>query len=178
MTQIGPIPLVAPRPGYATNVSALTLNHPSPVATPVGRFLGDMPDRGSPAITVPQTPHPLQPPATPIAPVFARPVKTSAVKFAPGQQIMRGETEETLLSKGGQGGDRFWRRFSMVAKVENNRPRFVVPRSFVERLLMDYFSTWLAKTSGRQSRFSRWVLVLAVFLVLVRITYLVVAVVR
>lgn len=66
----------------------------------------------------------------------------------------------------------------MVAKVENNRPRFVVPRSFVERLLMDYFSTWLAKTSGRQSRFSRWVLVLAVFLVLVRITYLVVAVVR
>lgn len=44
-------------------------------------------------------------------------------------------------------------------------------------LLMDSSSTWLAKTSGRQSRFSRWVLVLAVFLVLVRITYLVVAVV-
>lgn len=47
----------------------------------------------------------------------------------------------------------------------------------VKCLLMDSSSTWLAKTSGRQSRFSRWVLVLAVFLVLVRITYLVVAVV-
>jgi len=149
MTQTGPIPLVAPRPGYATNVSALTLNHPSPVATPVGRFPGDMYDHGPPAITVPQTPHPLQPPATPIVPVFARPVKSTAVKFALEQSIMRGEKEEMLFLKGGQGGDRFWRRFSMVAKVENNRP-----------------STWLAETSSRQSRFSRWVLVLATFLVL------------
>lgn len=128
MTQTGPIPLVAPRPGYATNVSALTLNHPSPVATPVGRLPGHMFDRGSPAITVPQTPHPLQPPITPIAPVFARPVKTSAVKFAPDRPIMRGESEETLLPKRGERGDQFWRRFSMVAKVENNKPRFVILR--------------------------------------------------
>jgi len=149
MAQTSPIPLVAPRPGYATNVSVLTLNHPSPVTTPVGRFLGDTFDRGSPAIAVPQTPHPLQPPVTPIAPVFVRPAKTSVVKFAPGQPIMRGEREETLLPKRGERGDQFWRRFSMVAKVENDRP-----------------STWLAKTSGGQSRFSRWVLVLAVFLVL------------
>jgi hypothetical protein len=130
MTQTGPIPLVAPRPGYAHNVSALTLNHLSPVATPVGRLPGDMFDRGSPAITVPQTPHPLQPPATPIAPVFARPVKTSAVKFAPEQSIMRGEKEETLLPKRGERGDQFWRRFSMVAKVENNKPRLVTLRPF------------------------------------------------
>jgi len=143
------IPLVAPRPGYATNVSALTLNHPSLTGTPVGRHPGDTFDRGSPAITVPQTPHPLQPPITPIAPVFARPVKTSAVKFAPEQPIMRGEKEETLLPKRGERGDQFWRRFSMVAKVENNKP-----------------STWLKKTSGRQSRFSFWVWILAVFLVL------------
>jgi len=149
MTQTGPIPLAAPRPGYATNVSALTLNHPSPVATPVGRLPGDMSDRGSPAITVPQTPHPLQPPATPISPVFARPVKTPSVKFAPGQPILRGGKEETLLPKGVQGGDQFWKRFSMVAKVENNKP-----------------STWLAKTSGGQNRFSRWVWVLAIFLIL------------
>ncbi|KAF9651326.1 hypothetical protein BDM02DRAFT_3184587 [Thelephora ganbajun] len=149
MIQTGHIPLVAPRPGYATNVSALTLNHPSPVATPVGRLPGDMFDRGSPAITVPQIPHPLQPPATPIAPVFVRPVKTSTIKFAPEQPIMRGEREETLLPKRGEHGDQFWRRFSMVAKVENNKP-----------------STWLAKTSSGQSRFSCWVWVLAIFLVL------------
>jgi len=151
MTQTSPIPLVAPRPGYAANISALTLNHPSPVATPVGRLHGDMFDRGSPAITVPQTPHPLQPPVTPIAPVFARPNKASAVKFAPDQPIMRGDKEETLLPKRGEHGEQFWRRFSMVAKVDNNRP-----------------STWLTKTSGGQSRFSRWVWVWAIFLVSVR----------
>jgi len=149
MIQTGPIPLVAPRPGYATNISVLTLNHPSPVATPVGRLHGDMFDRGSPAIAVPQTPHPLQPPATPIAPVFARPKKTSAIQFAQEQPIMRGEKEETLLPKRGEHGDQFWRRFSMVAKVENNKP-----------------STWLAETSVGQSRFSRWVWVWAMFLVL------------
>jgi len=131
MTQTGPIPLVAPRPGYATNVSALTPNYPSLVATPVGRLPGDTFDRGSPAVTVPQTPHPLQPPATPIAPVFARPVKTSAIKFAPERSIMRGEKEGALLPKRGERGDQFWRRFSMVAKVEDNKPRFVVSRSFV-----------------------------------------------
>lgn len=130
MTQTVPVPLVAPRPGYATNVSALTLNHPSPVATQVGHHPGDMYDRGSPAIAVPQTPHPLQPPVTPITPVFARPVKPSTIKFAPEQPIIRGEKEGTLLPKGGQGGDQFWRRFSMVAKVENNKPRFVISRSF------------------------------------------------
>lgn len=149
MIQTGPIPLVAPRPGYAANISALTFNHPSPVATPVGRLPGDAFDRGSPNITVPQTPHPLQPPITPIAPVFARPMKTSTVKFAPEQPIMRGDKEETLLPKRGEHGDQFWRRFSMVAKVENNRP-----------------STWLAKTSVGQSRFSRWVWVGTVFLIL------------
>ena len=124
MVQTGPIPLVAPRPGYATNISALTLNYPSPVATPVGGH-GDTYDRGSPTIAVPKTPHPLQPPITPIAPVFARPKKTSAIKFAPEQPIIRGEREETLLPKRGEHGDQFWKRFSMVAKVENNRPRFV-----------------------------------------------------
>jgi hypothetical protein len=131
MTQTSPIPLVAPRPGYAANISALTLNHPSPVGTPVGRLHGDMLDRGSPAITVPQTPHPLQPPITPIAPVFARPNKASAVKFAPDQPIMRGDKEETLLPKRGEHGEQFWRRFSLIAKVDNNSPRFVRFSSFI-----------------------------------------------
>lgn len=149
MTQTGPIPLAAPRPGYATNISALTLNHPSPVATPVGRLHGEMYDRGSPAVIVPQTPHPLQPPVTPIAPVFARPKKTASIKFAPEQPIMRGEKEETLLPKRGEDGDQFWRRFSMVAKVENNKP-----------------SAWFAKTSVMQSRFSHWVWFAAILLVL------------
>jgi hypothetical protein len=43
---------------------------------------------------------------------------------------MRGEKEGTLLPKGGQGGDQFWRRFSMIAKVEHNKPRFVISRYF------------------------------------------------
>jgi len=145
MTQTGTIPLVAPRPSYATNISALTLNYPSPVATPTGSH-GDPFDRECPAITAPKNPHQLQPPITPIAPVFARPKKTSAIKFAPEQPIMRGEREETLLPKRGENGDQFWRRFSMVAKVENDRP-----------------STWFVKTSGRQSRFSRWVWFWALF---------------
>lgn len=149
MTQTGSVPLVAPRPGYATNISALTLNHPSPVATPVGRFHGDTFDRGSPAITVPQTPHPLQPPATPIAPIFARPKKMSVITFAPEQPIMRGEKEETLPPKRGGDGDQFWKRFSMVAKVENRSP-----------------STWLAKTNVGQNRFTRWVWFWATFFVL------------
>lgn len=130
MIQTGPIPLAAPRPGYATNISALTLSHLSPVATPVGRFPGDTFGPGSPVIAVPQTPHPLQPPVTPIAPVFARPAKSPTIKFAPEQPIMRGEEEGALLPKRGERGDQFWKRFSIVAKTENNKPRLVVSRHF------------------------------------------------
>lgn len=166
MTQTGPIPLVAPRPGYAANISVLNLNYPSPVATPVGSH-GDMFNRGSPVIAVPSTPHPLQPPVTPIAPVFARPKKTSTVKFSPEQPIMRGEKEETLLPKRGQRGDQFWKRFSMVAKVESNRPRFMPRNLCFNSLLTENNSTWFAETSGGQSRFSRWIWVWAIFLVLV-----------
>ena len=98
-----PAVIHAKRPGYATNISALTLNHLSPVATPVGRLPGDTFDRGSPAIAVPQTPHPLQPPVTPIAPVFVQPLKTSAVKFAPKQLIMScyQSVENVVINSGG-----------------------------------------------------------------------------
>ena len=108
-------------------------------------------DRGSPAITVPKTPHPLQPPVTPIAPVFARPKKTSAIKFAPEEPIIRGEREETLLPKRGEHGDQFWKRFSMVAKVENNRPRFVPSRDprFRRPLTNDLAPGWSRQVAGK-----------------------------
>lgn len=121
------IPLAAPRPGYAAPVAALNLARPSPVATPDGRML----DMGTPIpIGVPNTPHPLQAPLTPIAPVFARPSVAPCpkdVKFEEQKPlIMRGDKEETLLPKRGEKGDDFWRRFSVVVKEETkaqHKPR-------------------------------------------------------
>lgn len=123
-----PIPLAAPQPGYAAPVAALNLSRPSPVATPEGRMPAspEMSEYPKPLTIVnqqaslPNTPHPLQPPMTPISPVFARPSKSPAprdVKFS-AQPILRGDKEETLLPRRGQRGDDFWRRFSMVAKEE------------------------------------------------------------
>ena len=142
--QQNPIPLAAPKPGYAAPVSALSINPPSPAASPVGRqpspshprplMLVDQMNNpqsprsprlpSSPGGMVPATPHPLPPTITPIQPVFARPSKGSDerdVKFAT-QPILRGEKEETLLPKRGEQGDDFWRRFSMVVKAENTLP--------------------------------------------------------
>jgi len=88
------------------------------------------------------SPHPLQPPITPITPAFIRPAKSipapAAISFdeaglrrekqgsfdsfdegpkaIPRKRIMRGDGEETLLPKRGEKGDDFWRRFSMVVK--------------------------------------------------------------
>jgi len=69
MTQTGTIPLVAPRPSYATNISALTLNYPSPVATPTGSH-GDPFDRECPAITAPKKPTPTAAPYHPYCASF------------------------------------------------------------------------------------------------------------
>lgn len=77
----------------------------------------------APRPTVPSAPHPLQPPMTPITPVFVRPSKSPAptdVKFS--ETIIRGNSEDNLLPKRGERGDDFWRRFSMVAK-EEEKPR-------------------------------------------------------
>lgn len=139
-----PVPLAAPKPGYAANVKALNLSRPSPAASPTGRqpspqmsqLRGPKPltlvnNLNNPripppaAISVPSTPHPLQPPMTPIMPVFARPSNSSTardVKFVASAPILRSNTEETLLPKRGEKGDDFWRRFSMVAKEENAKP--------------------------------------------------------
>jgi hypothetical protein len=65
----------------------------------------------------------LQPPMTPIVPVFVRPSKSPAprdIKFA-SEPIMRGNSEDMLIPKRGERGDDFWRRFSMVAHVEKTQ---------------------------------------------------------
>ncbi|CAL1712531.1 unnamed protein product [Somion occarium] len=173
-----PIPLAAPKPGYAAPVAALKL--PSPTASPDGRLhsptqmsqvggvkpltlVTNMNGPGSPripppaAINVPSTPHPLQPPMTPIMPIFARPSPSPAprdVKFAAGSAILRGDKEDTLLprrqSRFGEQGDNFWRRFSMVVKVESTQKE----------------SIWLKKTRSGDTRASRWVWIIGIILLL------------
>ncbi|KAF9468717.1 hypothetical protein BDZ94DRAFT_1145819, partial [Collybia nuda] len=107
----------------------------------------------------PSEPHPLQPPITPITPIFARPAKTTAIKFSettrdPSKPIMRGNSEETLLPSRGEKGDDFWRRFSMVAKEENKKPH------------AQKQSVWLRETQNGTTRLSRWVWVIAIVIVL------------
>ena len=148
------VQIVAPKPGYAAPVSALTdtltspdsetpsehnsIPMPSPITAPPpirqmpatlragpGNMGLSVPSNrtGLPPPTVPSTPHPLLPPSTPIVPAFARPPPTSQkpdVKFSDAA-IMRGKNEEMLLPKRGEKGDDFWRRFSMVVKVEDSK---------------------------------------------------------
>lgn len=122
------IPLAAPQPGYAAPVAALNL--PSPAATPDGRThaSAEMSEYGGGMVSqqpgMPNAPHPLQPPMTPIAPIFARPTTATSrdVKFAAQTPIMRGDTEDTVIPRRGQRGDDFWRRFSMVAKEDMATP--------------------------------------------------------
>jgi hypothetical protein len=142
-----PVPLVAPKPGYAAPIAVLNMHQPSqsPDSPQMHRFPpginlpraqngqpGD--PRMPPAaarpppppvapISVPSTPHPLPPTMTPILPVFARPLKPSQnqdVKWGP-EPILRG-SEERLLPRRGDNGDDFWRRFSMVVREENKKP--------------------------------------------------------
>jgi len=146
------IPLASPRPGYAAPISALNLSRPAPAAVPNGRqpvSPQDFPRFQMPPpspMSVPSTPHPLQPPITPIIPVFARPSKSPApprdVQFA-SEPIMRGNSEDMLIPKRGEKGDDFWRRFSMVAHVEKTQQHKE--------------STWLRKTQNGSTRLSRWV---------------------
>lgn len=164
------LPLAAPRPGYPAPVAALKM---PPSTSPESSRPPQMsqvpqapqvahrqPNMGAPRMpppiyqtpafprpVVPSTPHPLQPPMTPITPVFVRPSKSPApktdVKFA-SDVILRGNSEDNLLPKRGERGDHFWRRFSMVAK-EEKKP-----------------SSWLVKTQSGMSRMSRWVWLVAV----------------
>lgn len=150
--------IASPRPGYAATVEALTM--PQPTAAPVGRRPSEL-DLNNPFYTpepspmaVPQTPHPLQPPMTPITPVFARPRKD--IQFAEDEKvIMRGGKEDTTLPSRGQRGDDFWRRFSMVVKEENKKPT------------KSKTSQWLKKTQSGTNRMSRLLFCIGMFLVIV-----------
>lgn len=141
--------IAAPRPGYAAPIAALNLARPEASAMIPGRTS----DASPPAYSSPSptTPHPLNPPMTPIQPAFARPPKTSNISFADSKPIMRSNTEETLLPKRGEKGDDFWRRFSIVAKEETRRKP----------------SPWLRKTQNGTTRLSRWVWVIGLLLLLV-----------
>ncbi|KAI0084779.1 hypothetical protein BDY19DRAFT_909533 [Irpex rosettiformis] len=176
-----PIPLAAPKPGYAAPVAALNLTSPttpSPSASPVGRqpspsqgprplmlvnnmngggSVPNSPRMPSPGISVPNTPHPLPPTITPIQPAFVRPNKADDrdIKFAPTTPILRGEKEETLLPRRGERGDDFWRRFSMVVKQER-----MLPQTQKE-------SAWLRKTKNGSTRLSRWVWIIGLALLIV-----------
>jgi hypothetical protein len=144
-----PVPLAAPKPGYAAPIAALSMpqpslsadtapqmhrfppgiNHPlAPNSQPCAPRMPPAVARPRPPpvapISVPSTPHPLPPTMTPILPVFARPAKPSQspdVKWGP-EPILRGNSEEKLLPRRGERGDDFWRRFSMVAREENKKP--------------------------------------------------------
>ena len=171
-----PIPLAAPRPGYAAQVSDLM--SPNPTATPEGRMpaspeMSEFSHGGG----MPSTPHPLQPPMVPIAPVFARPSTATSrdVKFASSTPITRGDSEDTVLPRRGNRGDDFWRRFSMVVKEDMATPagqkqRYVLPRSKLQSTLTSTLrSMWLRKTQNGTTRMSRWVWVVGITLLIVSI---------
>jgi len=163
-----PIPLAAPKPGYAAPIAALSMPEPSqypettrfpPGISPVRVQHNQQPaPRMPPAvvrpplppvapISVPSTPHPLPPTMTPILPVFAKPLKLAGsqdVKWGP-EPIMRGNSEEKLIPRRGEKGDDFWRRFSMVAREESKKP------------YSQKQSDWLQKTQSGTNRLSRWV---------------------
>ncbi|KAF8182345.1 hypothetical protein BJ912DRAFT_1061814 [Pholiota molesta] len=176
-------PIAAPRPGYPAPIAALNLARPEPAVAPAGRqgpppapiqlpsnphvFGG--PAFPMPASPAPSAPHPLLPPVTPITPAFIRPSKSPApvnVSFAgahggdgegkatPRKPIMRGNSEETLLPGRGEKGDDFWRRFSMVVKEESTKKG---PKE----------SSWLHQTKSRTARYSRWVWITGMILIIV-----------
>jgi hypothetical protein len=141
-----PVPLAAPRPGYAAPIAVLSIPEPSSPSNSARFPPGISPVRtqhdqyGAPRmppaaammhpppvapISVPSTPHPLPPTMTPILPVFARPSKppqSQDIKWGP-EPILRGGSEEKLLPRRGEKGDDFWRRFSMVAREQNSKPK-------------------------------------------------------
>ncbi|KAK7056998.1 hypothetical protein VNI00_002716 [Paramarasmius palmivorus] len=123
-------------------------------------FQPPRPNYSSPSpMPVSSTPHPLEPPVTPITPVFARPAKE--IKFDE-KPIMRGKTEDTMLPSRGQRRDDFWRRFSMVVH-EQERP------NAQKRSDTNHFpnSMWLRRTQNGIKRMSRWVWLVGILLILV-----------
>ncbi|KAH7340734.1 hypothetical protein B0J17DRAFT_652604 [Rhizoctonia solani] len=99
-------------------------------------------------------PHPLQAPSTPITPVFAAPPRVNFDEKAFNTPILRGDKEETLITRRGEKGDDFWRRFSMVAKEDNAKPA------------NQKASNWLKRTEAGRSGFSRCVWVVGILLLI------------
>ena len=106
-----------PAPGQRPAAPVLRVELPTPAMpiprAPIPAFIQPPPSPAAGSMI----PHPLNAPSTPIAPVFARPSfqEKRDVKFKE-DAILRGNSEETLLARGTQKGEDFWRRFSMVAK--------------------------------------------------------------
>lgn len=156
--------IASPRPGYVAPIATLnTMSRPEPAAAPARARqqqplqINVNPDSHNPFVlphnaisssSVPSTPHPLQPPMTPITPVFVRPVKGVDIKFRDEKPIMRGNSEGVTLPKRGERGDDFWRRFSVIAKDENRKSS----------------SSWLKKTQNGSTRLSRWVWIVGMLL--------------
>ncbi|KAI9443258.1 hypothetical protein H4582DRAFT_1923514 [Lactarius indigo] len=173
--QQAPVPLLAPKPGYAAPIAALSMPQSSPspegaqfppgINPPLARPDPHGAPRMPPAvvrarpppvapITVPSTPHPLPPTMTPILPVFARPaqpVQANEVKWGP-EPILRGNSEEKLIPRRGEKGDDFWRRFSIIAKEENKK-------RYSQKL-----SPWLRETQSGKNRMSGWVWVIGLII--------------
>lgn len=157
--------IASPRPGYAAPIEALS--RPDAVAIPVPRqplsintsasnnpFASPMDRVNMPLppqpVAVPSTPHPLQPPMTPITPVFARP-RQQDIHFDE-KPIIRAAREGTTIPSRGEKGDDFWRRFSMVVKEEDKKPSG------------HKTSAWLRTTQGRTKSMFRWVFVVGLIL--------------
>lgn len=145
--------IAAPRPGYAAPIAALnSIPSPEPAAAPQDRrpsadaqmpmsnpfirpsmenpFEPPSPSAirahygTSPSPSLPPSPHPLQPPMTPITPVFVRPAKPTGITIDEKPKVTR--TERTVLPSRGEKGDDFWKRFSLVAKEPSARKeRFI-----------------------------------------------------
>ncbi|KAJ2924617.1 hypothetical protein H1R20_g12488, partial [Candolleomyces eurysporus] len=71
----------------------------------------------------------------------------------PRKPIMRSNTEDALLPRRGEKGDDFWRRFSMIAKVD-----------MAEKSKGGKGSSWLRRTENGKNRLSRWVWVIGMIL--------------
>uniref|UniRef100_A0A0W0G7M3 Uncharacterized protein n=1 Tax=Moniliophthora roreri TaxID=221103 RepID=A0A0W0G7M3_MONRR len=140
-----------PQPGTPALPNPFTPQprYPMPLQNP---FNPPRPNYSSPSpMPVSSTPHPLQPPVTPITPVFARPAK--GIKFDE-EPIMRSKTEDTFLPSRGQKGDDFWRRFSMVVHEQ-------------EKPTAQKKSLWLRKTQSLTNRMSWWVWIVGMLLVII-----------
>jgi len=164
-----PVPLLAPKPGYAAPIAALNMPQFPPRVNPSltqsqqhgAPRLPPAVARGRPPpslapIAVPSTPHPLPPTMTPILPVFVRPAQPNPsngneVKWGP-EPILRGNSEEKLIPRRGEQGDDFWRRFSMIAREENKKSS------------KQKQSPWLRETQSGTSRMAGWIWVIGLIL--------------